>query len=63
MKTGYFRGLQESLFYIGVVVFSLTLFIEHLFQINTNTIEFFKGFGIGLELLGAVFLIIKRKSH
>ena len=63
MKIGNFKGIRDSLFYIGVIVFSVTIFIEHLFQINMNVTEFFKGFGIGLELLGAVFLIIKRTSH
>ena len=63
MKIGYFGGLQGSLFYIGIVIFALTLLIEHLFSVNKNTIEFFKGFGIGLELVGVVLLIIMRISH
>jgi uncharacterized membrane protein len=56
-------GLRERLFYIGVIVFSLTLLIEQLFPINANVIAFFKGLGAGLEFLGAVFLIIKKTSH
>ena len=63
MKIGNFIGLRESLFYIGVVVFSLVLLIEHLFPINTNIIAFFKGGSTALVLLGAVFLIIKRIGH
>ena len=63
MKIAGFIGIRDSLFYIGAIVFSVTLFIEHLFQMNMNVTEFLKGFGIGLELLGAVFLIIKRRSH
>ena len=60
MEIGNFIGLRESLLYIGVVVFTLTLFIEHSFPINTNIIVFFKGGSSVLALLGAVFLIIKR---
>jgi len=64
MKIANFTGLPDSLFYIGVIVFSVTLFIEHLFKNNLNfPIGFFKGLGVSLELLGAVFLIIKRISH
>ena len=63
MEIANFSGLRDSLFYIGVIVFSVTLFIEHLFKINLKITEFFKGLGIGLELLGVVFLIIKRINH
>jgi len=63
MKIGYFGDVRENLFYIGVIIFSLMLLIEHLFSVNTNTIHFFKGFGIGLELVGAVLLIIMRISQ
>jgi len=63
MEIANFAGLRDSLFYIGVIVFSVTLFIEHLFSININVTEFFKGFGVSLVLLGTVFLIIKRTGH
>ena len=67
MEIANFAGLRDSLFYIGVIVFSVTLFIEHFFKINLIIpgffTGFFKGLGVSLELLGAVFLIIKRISH
>jgi hypothetical protein len=63
MKIGNFRGLRESLFHIGIVVFLLVLFLEHLFPLNTNIIAFFKGGSTALVLLGAVFLIIKKTGH
>ena len=52
--------LKENLFYIGVIVFSMTLFVEHLFSIVTGLTCFFKGFGCGLELGGAIILVIKK---
>ena len=62
MEIANFAELRNSMFYIGVIVFSVSLIIEHLFKMNFIT-GFFKGLGVSLELLGAVFLIIKRISH
>jgi len=55
--------LKDSLFYIGVIIFSLTLFFEHLFSIEANFTEFIKGFGVGLQLVGIVVLFIKKKKE
>ena len=52
--------LKDSLFYIGVIVFSMTLFAEHLFSIENNLTCFFKGLGFGLELVGVIVLIMKK---
>lgn len=58
------QKIKENLFfifYIGVIVFSLTLLVENLFAIKTNFTDFCKGFGVGLELAG-IFFIIKRNK-
>ena len=55
--------LKENLFYIGVIIFSLTLFVEHLLSIETGLTCFFKGFGTALELVGAVILILKKNKN
>ena len=52
--------LKENLFYIGVIIFSMTLFVEHLFSIETGLTCFFKWFDCGLELVGAIILVIKK---
>jgi len=59
------KKIKENLFYIfyiGVIIFSLTLFVENLFEIKTNFTDFCKGFGVGLELVGMFFLIKKKKD-
>jgi len=55
--------LKDNLFYIGVIIFSLTLFVEHLFSIKTDFTCFVKGFGCGLQLVGVVILIIKKNKE
>ena len=55
--------LKDNLFYIGVIIFSLTLFLEHLFSIQTGITCFFKGFGCGLLLVGAVVLNMKKRKE
>ena len=54
------KKLKESLFYIGVIIISLTLFAEHLFSIETALTSFLMGFGCGLQLVGVVVLMVKR---
>ena len=54
------KKIKDNLFYIGVIIISLTLFVEHLFSIETNLTCFLKGFGCALQLVGAVVLIIKK---
>ena len=48
------------MFYIGVVIFSLILLVEHLFSIKTDITCFVKVFGCSLQLEGAIILIIKK---
>ena len=55
--------LKDNLFYIGIVIFSLTLFVKHLFSIQSGIIEFIMGFGVGLELVGVVILIMKKRKE
>jgi hypothetical protein len=55
--------LKDNLFYIGVIIFSLSIFVEHLFSIETNLTCFLKGFACGLELIGVVVLIMKKRKE
>ena len=52
--------LKNNLFYIGVIIFSLTLFIEQLCSIETNFTHLIKGFGVGIQLVGVVILFMKK---
>ena len=53
--------LKENLFFIGVIIFSLTIFLERLLSIDTNFAHFVKGFGVGLQLIGVIFLFMRKK--
>ena len=51
------KQLSNNLFYIGVIILSLTLFAEHLFLGETNFSCFLKGFAAGIQLVGVIVLI------
>ena len=53
---------RDNMFYIGIILFSLVLFAEHLFSIETPVTCFFKGLACGLELVGVFFLIRKQRK-
>jgi hypothetical protein len=55
-----FKKNLENIFYIGIMIFSLTLFTEHLFLGETNITNFIKGFACGFILLGVIILFINR---
>lgn len=55
------KKVKDSLFYIGIIIFCITLFLEHLFLGETDLTCFFKGFACGLEIIGA-FIILKNKN-
>jgi len=48
---------RNNMFYIGIFIFSLTLFLEHLIFGESNITCFIKGFACGLELVGIIILI------
>lgn len=52
---------RNNLFYIGILIFSITMFFEHLFLGENNVTCFLKGFACGLELVG-VFFIVRNKN-
>lgn len=56
------KKFRDSMFYIGIVIMSLTLFMEHLFRIETDITCFLKGLACGLEIVGA-FVLIKNKRN
>lgn len=53
--------LKDNLFYIGILVFSITMFLEHLVLGENNLTCFLKGFSCGLEIVGS-FFIFKKKN-
>ncbi|MBS7021069.1 MAG: hypothetical protein KH135_04270 [Firmicutes bacterium] len=52
---------KNNMFYIGILIMSLTLFFEHAFHIETDITCFIKGFACGLEMVG-VFILIKNQK-
>jgi len=54
------KGIKDNLFYIGVLIFSLTLFTEHLLSLSTPVTCFLKGFAAGIQIVGVVVLIKNR---
>ena len=57
----YLKG--NIIFYIGVIVFLLTLLVEHLFSLETDIIGFLKGISCGIILGGIINLIEKKVKH
>ena len=55
------KKLKDNLFYIGIIIFSLTLFAEHSFLGESNFTCFMKGFACGLELVGVVIIFKNKK--
>ena len=55
-----FSNVKDNLLYIGLIVFSLTVFVQHLFSIETDLTCFFMGLGCGLQLVG-VFVLMKKR--
>jgi len=56
-----FPKVKDNLLYIGLIVFSLTVFVQHLFSIESDLTGFFMGIGCGLQLMGVFVLIKKRR--
>ena len=57
------QKIRDNMFYIGVLIFSLTLFAEHLFLGETHFTCFLKGFACGLELVRIIILMKNRRSN
>ena len=54
--------IKNSLFYIGIIIFSLTMFFEQLCIGETSATCFIKGFACGLEIVGAIVLVLDKKK-
>lgn len=52
---------RNNMFYIGIFIFSLTLFFEHLIFGESDITCFIKGFACGLELVGIIVMIKNRE--
>ena len=55
------KKIRDNLFYIGIIIFSLTLITEQLFLGETNITSFLKGFTSSILLIGVVILFKNRK--
>lgn len=53
---------KNNMLYIGILIFSLTLFFEHLIFGETDITCFIKGFACGLGLVGVIILIKNNKK-
>ena len=57
------ESFKNNMFYIGILIISLTIFMEHLLKIETDLTCFLKGFACGLEAVGVVILIKNNKNR
>lgn len=53
--------LKDNLFEVGILIFCITVFCEHLFVGENNLTCFLKGLACGLEIIGAVVKLINKK--
>ena len=54
--------IRDNMFYIGMLLFSVTMLLEHLFLKETGLTAFFKGFACGIQIVGIIFLIKNKKN-
>ena len=54
---------KNNMFYLGILLMSLTLFCEHLFFGETNFTCFLKGLSCGLEFVGIVIIFMKKQNR
>jgi len=47
---------------IGVVIFSISVFLGHAFGISSNIIDFIMGFGCGIEIVGVILVVIEKRK-
>jgi len=47
---------------LGVIIFSVSLFISHAFGISNSIIDFIMGFGCGVEIVGVVLMIMENRK-
>ena len=47
---------------IGVVIFSISLFLNHAIGISSNIIDFTMGVGCGIEIVGVILLVIENRK-
>lgn len=56
------KKTRDNMFYIGILIFTITMFCEHLFLGENNFTCFLKGFACGLEIIGIVIIFKKRNK-
>lgn len=52
---------RDNIFYVGIFIFLLTLFFEHLIFGETHITCFIKGLACGLELVGIIILMRNKR--
>ena len=46
---------------IGIVIFSISVFLSHALGVSSNIIDFAMGFGCGVEIVGVVLMVIENR--
>jgi len=47
---------------IGIIVFSVSVFLGRAFGISGNIVDFAMGFGCGIEIVGVVVMVIENRK-
>ncbi len=55
--------LKDKLLYVGVITFLSITLIESMFEIHANLVHFIKGLAVGLQMVGVVVLLTKKKVN
>jgi len=47
---------------IGIIIFSVSVFLSHAFGISGGIIDFIMGLGCGIEIVGVVLMFIENRG-
>ena len=47
---------------IGIIIFSVSLFLGRAFGISDNIVDFAMGFGCGVEIVGVVIMVVENRK-
>ena len=47
---------------IGIIIFSISVFLSHAFGITNNIIDFTMGLGCGIEIVGVILMFMENRK-